>query len=261
MLRAALNRVSRLKASLKMLRSPSPSSPPQVSSDYVVLRADEAESEGARLRDAWLHEDLPTRQRALVDSQLALYRAGNTVDVFDTFVAALRSLPVLRDGASLLEIGCSSGYYAEVLRVAGLPLRYTGCDYSEAFIALARQIYPGIPFAVEDAAALSYETDGFDIVVSGCCLLHIPDYERAIAETARVARDFVIFHRTPLMLGAPTKHFRKRAYGIETVEIQFGEAEFLALMAHHGLVPLTSLSLSETPETAIRTYVCRKRRP
>jgi len=60
-------------------------------------------------------------------------------------------------------------------------------------------MYPAIRFDVEDATRLRYNSDSFDIVVSGCCLLHISEYEKAIAEAARVSREFVVFHRTPVL--------------------------------------------------------------
>ncbi len=172
------------------------------------------------------------------------------VDVFDVLVRALRELPGLRPDASVLEIGCSSGYYADVLKIAGVNVSYTGCDYSDAFVALAREIYPGLRFEVQDATALHYADESFDVVISGCCLLHIPEYETAVAETARVAREYAIFHRTPVVIGEPTKYFRKRAYGVETVEIHFNEPAFLALLEAHGLALQKTYTLSEEQDPA-----------
>jgi SAM-dependent methyltransferase len=239
-----------------------------ISSDYVELDREEAGRAGAKLRPAWKNDALPRRQRSLVDRQLESFRCGKAVDVFNVLVGALRELPGLRPGASVLEIGCSSGYYAEVFKIAGLNLAYTGCDYSEAFIALAREIYPSIPFSVEDATALRYGNASFDVAISGGCLLHIPEYQAAVAETARVAREYAIFHRTPVVIGKPTKYFRKQAYGVETVEIHFNEPELLALLEARGLALLKTYTLSEEQDPddvrrgkADRTYVCRKARP
>ncbi len=140
---------------------------------------------------------------------------------------------------------------------------YAGCDYSDAFIAMARQRYPGLQFDVQDAAALGYADKSFDLVISGCCLLHIPEYQAAVAETARVAGRYAIFHRTPVVLGQPNKYYRKQAYGVETVEIHFNEPQFLQLLAHNGLELLATHTLDETVShgvgSATRTYVCRKK--
>ena len=179
----------------------------------------------------------------------------------------MRSLPDLAPGSSLLEVGCSSGFYSEVVEIAGLQVQYSGCDYSDAFICLAREKYPAVAFEVEDATALSYPDCSFDVVVSGCCLLHIPEYVKGVEEAVRIARQYVIFHRTPVVFGQPEQWYRKQAYGVETVEIHFNEAEFLALLDRNGLELIATHTLSEeytdvsrTRGGASRTYVCRKRK-
>ena len=237
-----------------------------ISSDYTLLHGQAISQQAARLRDAWQNKDIPKRQHKLVQTQLAQFRQGQPVAVFDVMIAGLRALPVALNGLSLLEIGCSSGYYAEVIDIAGLGLHYAGCDYSPAFIDLARQCYPQLDFTEADATALPYDDKSFDIVISGCCLLHIPEYERAIAETARVTRQFAIFHRTPVVFGQDTKFYRKRAYGVESVEIHLNEDELQALFMRYNLEPITVLTLEKTLEhggkgTATQTYVCRKRVP
>lgn len=263
----ALNRFPSAKRALLGLRHrlfPGAS----VSSHYVTLTEEHAVAEGQRLRDSWQDEGLPLRQRQLVEQQLQEYRSGRHIDVFDIFVRTLRELPGLRPGMSLLEIGCSSGYYSEVISIAGVPLEYTGCDYSAPFINMARAKYPSAEFAVADATDLPFEDQCFDIVVSGCCLLHIPEYARAIEETVRVCRQYAIFHRTPVVWGQPNQWFRKQAYGVETVEIHFNEAEFLALLRASGLELMASHTLHEESQGtenvrghAVRTYVCRKPLP
>ena len=233
-----------------------------VSNHYVEMAEGEVDRESVRLRMAWKDGDLPVRQRELVERQLAAYRRGGVVDVFDVMV---KSIDSLRDGVSkmrVLEVGCSSGYYSEVFDIAGLDLEYSGCDYSEAFIAMALQRYPGLNFDVQDATMLGYADNTFDVVISGCCLLHIPDYQVALAETARVTSRYAIIHRTPVVLGRPNKYYRKRAYGVETVEIHFNEPQFLQLLMDKGLEILATYTLDETMMqgigSATRTYVCQK---
>ncbi len=258
LLRPVLNRFPRVKRLLKRLLGRTA----DVSTQYVEMRGAEADHEAARLRGAWTSDALPQKQRLLVDRQLALYRRGKPVDVFDVMVQAMRLVAPPQRTTSVLEVGCSSGFYSEVLSIAGFDVAYTGCDYSSAFVQLARATYPPLQFDVQDATALGYGDAAFDVVISGCCLLHIPEYEVAIAETARVARQFAIFHRTPVLLGQATKHFRKLAYGVETVEIHFNEPQFLALLRKYGLELLQTYTLDEqttgTTGSASRTYVCRK---
>jgi len=243
-----------------------PAFPARVSSNYVVIQNNEVDSESKRLRSAWLALGIPEKQRKLVDKQLKKYRSGAQIDVFDIFVKSLRELPINDPNMSLLEVGCSSGFYSEVLEIAKLSFNYSGCDYSRHFIDLAHKNYPHFKFDVEDATNLSYKDASFDIVVSGCCLLHIPDYPRAILETARVARSYAVFHRTPVVWGQPERWYRKMAYGVETVEIHFNEIEFVSLLDAAGFELLNAYTLDgPNPDvmdifgSAIRTYVCRKR--
>jgi hypothetical protein len=93
--------------------------------------------------------------------------------------------------------------------------------------------------------------------------LHVPDYRKAISESARVAREWVIFHRTPVVHSA-TLHYTKHAYGVRCVEILFGEEELLAIFRGCGLEPVDALEISRgtapdrSTTMAMVTYVCRK---
>jgi ubiquinone/menaquinone biosynthesis C-methylase UbiE len=260
-LRGLINRFPRLKALLKRcMRAVIPAQ--GVSTHYIEMTGNEVGTESNRLRMAWMDDGLPAKQRELVDRQLTAYRRGASVDVFDVMVKSLRELSDCASPVSVLEVGCSSGYYSEVFKIAGMNVAYTGCDYSAPFVTMARQRYPALPFDVQDATALKYADNAFEVVISGCCLLHIPEYQAAVAETARVASRYAIFHRTPVVLGQPNKHYRKQAYGVETVEIHFNEPEFLQLLADNGLELLATYTLDETVShdtgSATRTYVSRK---
>lgn len=236
-----------------------------VSTGYILLNGVEGRSQGYSLGSSWQDESLPKKQRVLAEEQLTQYRDGESIPVFDVLVNALNGLPDLKPNASLLEIGCSSGFYSEVFDIAGMKLQYTGYDYSAAFIRLAKDKYPDIPFSVNDATDLDCADETFDVVVSGCCLLHIPEYKSAIKESVRVSKQYVIFHRTPVVWGMPEQWYRKYAYGVETVEIHFNEQDFLELLKINHLEILQAFTFSEEFEDgnrsvgrAVRTYVCEK---
>ena len=261
---AVLNRWPRVKELLKHVLN-SMGLRRGTSSPYTLLTKVTRDRVASQLKSAWKMDELPKRQRAIADAELASYRAGEAVNVFDTLVQALNDLPISVDEMTVLEVGCSSGYYSEVIAIAGLDVRYTGCDFSNAFVDLARQYYPCIQFDTEDATSLSYSSASFDIVISGCCLLHIAEYERAVLETARVASKFAIFHRTPVVWGQPEQTYRKKAYGVDMLEIHFNEPDFLALLHRNGLILLATYTLVEEVSrakpaqgSAIRTYVCKK---
>lgn len=261
-LRQFVERRPELKNFLKALARPFRQ---ESSSGYAefdpLTRADRV----AALSMAWQAKDIPIKQRVGVDRSLASYRLGEPIREFDVLIELLRRYPARASASNLrlLEVGCSSGYYSEALALRGVKCIYAGCDYSPEFIGMARRLYPALDFEVEDATALSYADSTFDIVVSGCCILHIPDYAAAITEAARVARHQVVFHRTPVLHLAPTKYFSKLAYGIETVEIHFNEEELVSLFARHGLrvlaIATINASWRDGDAFATKTYLCEKK--
>lgn len=212
----------------------------------------------------WQDPALPDRQLDIVNQELGDIRERQYYPPhMKTLVDEIRALPLVRP--SVLEIGCSSGYYSAVFQLANLPVEYQGCDYSAAFIDLAKQRYPTLPFKVCEATALPYDTASFDIAISGCCLLHILNYEQAIAETARVAKRYAIFHRTPVLHCRATTYTRKKGYGVDMIEILFNEAELFELFRHNGLAviashtPALNVMLPELGEQAFtKNYVCQK---
>lgn len=258
-LRRTLDRHPNIKAGLKRLLRPFRST---VSSDYLPVASGDISQVASSLASSWQDARMPARQRLGVEQSLAAYRRGEPIKDFDVLVDVLRPLQGLSNRSSLLEIGCSSGYYHEALALRHIDVDYRGCDYSEAFIALARCLYPHTSFDVGDATALGYAEASFDIVVSGCCLLHIPDYPRAIAETARVTRRWAVFHRTPVLHLQPTRTFTKRAYGVTTIELHFSEHELVERFASAGLrlvdVRTISADWRDGDAFAMKTYVCEK---
>jgi SAM-dependent methyltransferase len=258
-LRQLLDRHPVVKAGLKTVLRPFRR---DTSADYRRLSDNERAPTLQALSGAWRDDSIPQRQRAGVDRTLAEYRGGAAIRDFDSLVDLLRPLAAAAPGSTVLEIGCSSGYYADVLAARGIALAYSGCDFSRAFVDLARRYHPDLRFDVEDATELTYADASVDIVVSGCCLLHIADYPRAIAETARVARRHAVFHRTPVLARHATRFFTKTAYGVKTVEIHFGESELVALFAAHGLrvvgIETISADWRDGDAFAIKTYLCAK---
>lgn len=167
---------------------------------------------------------------------------------------------------SVLEVGCGSGYYSEILpHLLGAPIQYTGLDYSAPMIELARKNYPDTPFHVGDATQLPFDDAAFDIVLNGGALMHIPDYRAAIRESVRVARHWCLFHTVPVLQRRATTLVRKNAYGAPTAEVVFNHADLLAMLADAGLTTVAELPSVEYNLAAVLgeptrcvTLVCRR---
>ena len=214
--------------------------PSAVSYGYRPL----AENENTdQLAKAWQHADLPARQRGLVQQELEQMYAGKLRPQFAALAELVR--PYLRDGSSVLELGCSSGYYYEILEyLLGNRIDYTGVDYSEEMIAMARDFYSRPQFFCTDAKSLFFADRQFDLVISASVLLHVPNYRQHIEETCRVARDLLVLHRTPVCHNSPTTSMAKLAYGVETVEYRFNEQELLQHFSLQGFDLASGIQIS-----------------
>lgn len=156
--------------------------------------------------------------------------------------------PYLSNGCTVLETGCASGYYYEVLEyLSSKRIRYTGVDYSEPLISMAKSHYPSARFKVADGSRLPFKDREFAIVVSGGVLLHVPNYAEHIAESCRVAKRIVVAHRTPVCRNTPTRYLKKFGYGVEMVELVFNEKEILSIFSSNGM------ELVKSVETASNT--------
>jgi SAM-dependent methyltransferase len=232
-----------------------------ISCDYEVISPEEARRRQAR---GWHSPRTIRRQEMAYLTLLADARSGNPR--IDLRVAADAVDSVGLKAPSLLEIGCGSGYYSEILaQLARSDVRYTGLDYSKAAIARARLRYPDVDFEVGDATALRFSDRSFDIVFNGVSLMHILDYEKAIAEAARVAAKAAIFHSVPVFETAPVAHLHKYAYGSPVVEVVFNRRELISIFERHGLRLVKSWPTIEYDVSAVvgasshaETFLCEK---
>jgi ubiquinone/menaquinone biosynthesis C-methylase UbiE len=202
-----------------------------VSTDYELVTEEQARHCPA---GGWFSPLTAWRQERAYLAMLAEMRAGHPRA--DLTVAAEAVDAIGLKNASLLEIGCGSGYYRDVF--AQLPVTmvdYTGIDYSHAMIARARKRYPEGNFAQQDATALTFADGSFDIAFNGVSLMHILDYKKAIAESRRVARHACIFHCVPVFAARETAYIRKYAYGAPVAEIVFNRAHLVHCFEECGL--------------------------
>jgi SAM-dependent methyltransferase len=231
--------------------------PKQISDHYRVLNKQEAE--GFSYDKAWLDPAMPELQyERVVKHELAAFKRGEDVLPYRVLLECLGILPIMED-PSLLDIGASSGYYREVIRIGGFPCRYTAVDFSPHYKALAEKLFWNIVFDVADARELPYPDNSFDIVLSSACIMHIREYEQAIREAIRVAEKFIIFHRTPINVGKPSTMYEKEAYGIKTLEWRFDPEELLDIFNNADLKLRGSMDLfMEKDGSGHRTYLLTK---
>ncbi len=230
-----------------------------ISDNYRKLELTEVPKIAAELENAWQDPAIPRRQWVgVVRAEMERLRQGQWLPHFEILVRAVKRAGL--EHPSLLDVGASSGFYSEILQLGGVSCKYTALDYSDEYRKLAKELYPGIEFQLGDARALPFKDRQFDIVLSGCCIIHIFEVEKVISESARVASRWVILNRTPVLMGVPTTYYEKRAYGVRTLEIHYGELELFAMFAKHGLEIVSSEDVYTDPENlyAYRTFLLRK---
>jgi SAM-dependent methyltransferase len=204
------------------------------STDYRVLGGADEAREMVTSSGGWLTERTAARQERAYQDLIAAMAHGEPR--LDLKVAAEAVAATGIANPSVLDVGCGSGYYADVFAML-LPggVRYAGVDYSEAMIARARTRSPLMALEVADAARLPYADGAFDIVFNGVSLMHVVDYPAVIREAARVAKSYCIFHTVPVFLNHRTTFLRKYAYGAPVVEVVFSKQELLELCGGAGL--------------------------
>ena len=107
-----------------------------------------------------------------------------------TFVASQ-----IREGESVLDVGCGAGVGYKALAALGLESRYVGIDSSEQSIEIARDLYPVGDFRIGSATSLISEfgRNRFDVVLVRHVLEHLPDFEPAMNEAISVSRRLALF--------------------------------------------------------------------
>ena len=224
--------------------------------------------EGAakKLSGAWLSRTIPLEQWQLAEVQLKKFESGESVAEFDVFSTAIEHAMSLGSMTikSVLEIGCSSGYYGKVLARVQPELNYVGLDYSQNFIDLGKAKFPDLQLFVGDTRDIRYKNRSFGIVVSGSVLLHVYEWELGIKESCRVADKYMILHRTPVST-SKTKLFTKNAYGTAMIQWTFNESELINCAINNGFQLVQKwpvyqgTSISESAELPSQfTYMFRR---
>lgn len=230
-----------------------------VSSHHRVITLEDARNENFT---AWSDPEVAWKQDNAYRGMIEEMYGGNVRHDL-TVAAGVLQETGLTD-PSVLELGCGSGYYYEVLtHLLNRDLLYVGVDKSNSMILLAKKNYPGKPFLLADATKLPFCDRSFDIVFNGVSLMHILNYAEAISESSRVARSFCIFHTVPVLQKRPTTFLQKSAYGGRVLEIIFNEAELTDLFRRNYLKVRSSLesipyNLESTlhEKTVTKTYLC-----
>ena len=114
-------------------------------------------------------------------------------EVSDLYPSEKVFLPrVLFPGAKVLDVGCASGGFFNIMRTFEPLIEYTGVDLSERAVAMARKRYPGAKFQVTEGFNLPFEDNTFDVVHCTSVFNNEPNYQAMLKEMYRVSSRFVL---------------------------------------------------------------------
>ena len=114
-------------------------------------------------------------------------------DVSDLYPSEKVFLPrVLFPGAKVLDVGCASGGFFNIMRTFEPLVEYTGIDLSEIAVIMAQKRYPEAKFHVTEGCKLPFDDDTFDLVHCTSVFNNEPNYQPMLQEMYRVSNRFVL---------------------------------------------------------------------
>lgn len=184
--------------------------------------------------NSWKNPKLPEEQLRIVDKELEMLRRGNPPSVYTVAAEALNAVPG-SNKLTLLEVGCATGYYSEViLTLVGKRFEYTGSDYSDAMLAVATRRYPNTKFLKLDVRHIELPDRSYDVVLSGAVVVHVKEWREAVRELARIAGSYLVLHRTPITT-ARSHRIEKEIYaGVPAFFNTFNKDELMNLISECG---------------------------
>ena len=131
--------------------------------------------------------------KAWSQSSAVDYYAQYRQNVSELYPSERVFLPrVLFPGVKVLDVGCASGGFFNIMRTLEPTLDYTGIDIAEPPIETARQKYPEARFLVTDGLRIPFDDNEFDLVHCTSVLVVEPRYRELLREMYRVSNRFVL---------------------------------------------------------------------
>ena len=121
------------------------------------------------------------------------YYSKHRREVTDLYPSERVFLPrVLFPGIKVLDVGCASGGFFNIMRALEPTIDYTGIDIAEPAVDLARRTYQEARFEVADGVTIPFDDGTFDLVHCTSVLVIEPRYQEVWKEMYRVTSRFVL---------------------------------------------------------------------
>ena len=127
-----------------------------------------------------------TERAGWTDRDVAARYIAQFTDAADQAMEGMIAAVAPKSGQQVLDLCCGHGAMTSALCERGC--KVTGLDFSSAMLAHAKRRAPKAQFREGDAQALPFDDASFDVVLSNCGIMHLPDQPRALSEVRRVLR-------------------------------------------------------------------------
>lgn len=112
---------------------------------------------------------------------------------FSTFEHFLGKHQINLTHASILDVGCGSGYSTRLLKAKFNPTDLIAFDFMPEQIELARKKDSGTNYFVGDVTHINLPAGTFDAVYEFAILHHVPEWRKALREIFRVLKPNGVF--------------------------------------------------------------------
>jgi SAM-dependent methyltransferase len=154
--------------------------------------------------------------KAWSESSAIDYYARRRHEVSDLYPSEKVFLPrVLFPGVKVLDVGCASGGFYNIMRSLEPSIEYTGIDIAEPAIELAKERYPEASFQATDGLRIPFDDDSFDLVHCTSVLVVEPRYKELLEEMYRVSNRFVLVDMRLMKDIGDNQDFERSYYRIQ----------------------------------------------
>jgi hypothetical protein len=149
----------------------------------------------SRYRNSWRSPSVARQMLELTNRQLQDVEAVAPYRAFRDLLGPLAADPALPQPARFLDIGAGAGAYGELIdRWWPGRFDYTGADFSEEILAVARGRWPGRTFVHKDVFE-EEALDGYDVVFASALLDVLAEIDRALDAFLAADARWAVLHR------------------------------------------------------------------
>jgi ubiquinone/menaquinone biosynthesis C-methylase UbiE len=130
--------------------------------------------------------------------------------------------PVKKSTQKVLEIGCGNGYTLNILQPAFPKIKFTGLDFSEDLLEIARKRnLSNVSFEQGDVRELKYEDESFDAIFTERCIINLLTWEeqqQGLQEMRRVLKKggYILFIES-FTEGYDTLNIARNEMGLDSI--------------------------------------------